>query len=112
MHDASEAYIQDLPSPLKTLLPQYKVLESRVEKAIAKKFNLTLPHPVEVKNIDMVMLVTEMRDFMKGNDRKRLTSKPLTEKLYSWSQEEAHREFMFRYDKLKKNNRSYIRPPV
>ncbi len=37
LHDASEAYCKDLPSPLKALLPDYKVIEKGIQKAICYK---------------------------------------------------------------------------
>ena len=101
MHDASEAYVGDVSAPLKALIPDYKKIEERVEKIIAKKFNLIFPHPPEVKEIDMVMLVTEMRDFMPGNDRKVLPFIPLPERLVSWDSNKAYEQFLMRYEQYR-----------
>ncbi|HCL5402117.1 TPA: HD family hydrolase [Citrobacter freundii] len=63
LHDAAEAYLQDIPSPLKRLLPDYLVIEARVDAAIRQKFGLpTGQHPT-VKYADLVMLASERRDF-------------------------------------------------
>ncbi len=43
LHDASEVYICDLPKPFKVELPNYKVIEERIEKVIYQKFNLEFP---------------------------------------------------------------------
>ena len=67
MHDAAEAYLGDIASPLKQLLPEYKVIEERVERAIAKQFNLAYPFPKCVKEVDMIMLRTEFEDVVGGN---------------------------------------------
>lgn len=42
LHDASEAYMCDIPTPFKKLLPQYKELEAKVMAVIHKRFNVVL----------------------------------------------------------------------
>lgn len=59
LHDASEAYIGDLSSPLKSLLSNAKEIEERFHIAIALKFDLPWPIPSEVHTIDRRMLATE-----------------------------------------------------
>lgn len=63
-HDATEAYIGDLVSPVKALLPDFEVIESRIHWAISKKFNLEFPLPKVVKQIDRRLLATEVRDLI------------------------------------------------
>ncbi len=43
MHDASEVYISDLPKPFKAEIPEYKIFEEKIEKAIYEKFELEFP---------------------------------------------------------------------
>lgn len=38
LHDASEAYLSDIPSPIKQFLPDYKRMEEKVQTAIESKF--------------------------------------------------------------------------
>lgn len=67
LHDASEAYLGDVSTHLKRMLPEYQVLEERVEAAIAKAFGLQYPLDEAVKRADLRMLVTEKRDLMKAS---------------------------------------------
>jgi 5'-deoxynucleotidase YfbR-like HD superfamily hydrolase len=48
-HDASEAYLGDIPSGLKGLLPDYKKLESRVQTIICTKFDI--PSSPKIRSI-------------------------------------------------------------
>lgn len=59
MHDASEAYIADVASPIKKHLSNYKELEDTIMLAIAKKFGFNYPLSKEVKEADLTMLSTE-----------------------------------------------------
>ena len=63
-HDATEAYVGDLVSPVKALLPDFEIIESRIHWAIANKFGLEFPAPKIVKQIDRRLLATEVRDLI------------------------------------------------
>ncbi len=43
LHDASEAYLVDLPRPVKLSMPEYKAIEQVVMVAICERFGLALP---------------------------------------------------------------------
>lgn len=64
MHDAAEAFIVDLPSPLKAMFPEYKALDNEIEQLVAKVFDLRWPWPPSIKRADLIMLATERRDLM------------------------------------------------
>lgn len=59
LHDAAEALIGDVISPLKAELPDYKVIEARFEYAMAQAFGIPFPFPAEVKVADLRMLEIE-----------------------------------------------------
>ena len=68
LHDAAEAYIGDVSSPLKAMLPEYRAIETEVEKAIAKYFNLRFPLSPEVKIADKSLYRQELRQMTNGHD--------------------------------------------
>ncbi len=59
LHDASEAYLMDIPSPIKHRLTNYKKIEDNLMRTIALKFGFTYPLSDQVKNIDKEMLEQE-----------------------------------------------------
>ena len=65
LHDGSEAFMCDLPSPLKQLLPSYQQIEEHVQSVIVDRFvTVTDPTHSKVKLADLRMLATERRDYM------------------------------------------------
>jgi hypothetical protein len=70
LHDASEAFIGDMSTPLKQALgPRVKELEDRIHWVISVRFDVCLPGHKAVKDADLVALSTERRDLMApGND--------------------------------------------
>lgn len=63
LHDASEAYCNDISSPLKALLPDYRTVEHQVDQFIREKFGLPAAMSAPVKYAGLIMLATERRDF-------------------------------------------------
>lgn len=59
LHDATEAYILDLPKPLKSLLPAYEEYEAKLWRVIAAKFGMPDEIPAVIHDIDRRMLITE-----------------------------------------------------
>lgn len=63
LHDATEAYMVDMPTPLKNRLPKYMEKEDQLMKVIYKKFNLKYPLSQEVKKADKEMLIKEFESY-------------------------------------------------
>lgn len=66
LHDATEAYLCDVATPFKSLIPAYKALEDNLWSAIARKYGVPEKLTDAVKQADRVMLMTE-RDALKSN---------------------------------------------
>lgn len=63
MHDAHEAYIKDLPTPLKKLLPGYDILRERWQTVIEERYNCRCSISDEeiIKEIDVEVLEWEWK---------------------------------------------------
>jgi len=60
LHDAAEAYIGDVVKPLKVMLPDYAVVERRMEQAVSEAFGVDFERWAEtVKRFDWMMLKAE-----------------------------------------------------
>lgn len=87
LHDASEAYICDIPTPLKDLLPEYRVIEDQVMHAIALKFGISnYRHYSNIKDADKLVFELEWRSFKHGYNT-----------IVCWDQTVAYHEFLSRF---------------
>lgn len=68
LHDAAEAYICDLPSPIKAMFPDYALVEENILHCVAEKWCLSWPMPDEVHEIDLRAQTTEVRDLTTNVD--------------------------------------------
>lgn len=107
LHDAQEAYIGDVSTPLKRLLPRYKEIEKNLEGVIAEKFGLDWsPEALsQVKRADAIMLATERRDLLgaledDGEWRFLCGVEPLFQVVRPMSPVSARRAFLQRADEL------------
>ena len=104
MHDAAEAYLGDMPHPLKhrsALGAAFKEAEQGLEAAIEAHFAIRADVP-EVKRADRALLATERRAF--SAERWRWPEldgvEALDLELTAWPPEEATRTFLARYAEL------------
>ena len=70
LHDASEAYLVDLPSPIKygTILGgEYRIIEEVLMGTIYRKFGVPEKECPHVHVADKIMAVTEKRDLMNSD---------------------------------------------
>lgn len=77
LHDGAEAYLPDIPSPIKHYINGFDTIEFNVMETIRLHFNLTFPmDPLKVKLIDKRMLATEEKQIMSDPPEEwQLTSK-------------------------------------
>ncbi len=67
LHDASEAYLGDMPRPIKhgPGMEVYRKAEENLERMIANQYGLVYPFPEDVKAADAALLATEKRDLLR-----------------------------------------------
>jgi 5'-deoxynucleotidase YfbR-like HD superfamily hydrolase len=101
LHDAAEAYVGDLPRPVKGQLPAFERVEDQLLAVIFARFNLAYPLSAAVKAADDQLLATEARDLMDTPPQAwRLDIAPLTERIEPMSAGSAKRAFMDRFESL------------
>jgi len=104
MHDATEAYLGDMPHPIKhrsALGAAFRQAEDQLEEALRDRFRIKADVP-EIKRADRALLATERRAFsaeswhwpeLEGVE-------PLDLELTAWPPDEAARAFAERYAEL------------
>lgn len=99
LHDATEAFINDLSRPLKRRCLDYRRLEERLEPVILARFGVTLPFHPCVLDADIRMQMTEQHQLMDNHDdwEYPLGTKPYDIHLGSWPPHEARERFLSRY---------------
>lgn len=102
LHDAPEAFICDMPKPLKVRLPDYQAVEDEIERVVLGKFGVALPLPPEIKHADRIALATEQRGLMVNLDAWHWTEgvEPLDVVIEAWEPERAYWRFMARAEEL------------
>lgn len=66
MHDAAEAYMLDMPKPIKDQLTNYKAIENRLMYVLSEKFGFEFPLSNDIKKADSLALENEFEHFMMG----------------------------------------------
>lgn len=84
LHDGSEAWLLDMPTPIKNNLPDYKSTEHKFMLVIADKFGFEYPLNKEIKQIDADLLQLEWENLV-------LTDNP---DFNCWSQKKAKKMFL------------------
>lgn len=103
LHDASEAYLVDIPRPIKRSgkMEGYRELENNLQSLIYQKFGLSSVEPEGVKVADTALLATEARDLMAPlHPDWRQPAKPLPFTITPLSPKEAKQLFLDRYNEL------------
>ena len=106
LHDGSEAYLCDVPRPVKSSFPNYLKWEAVLSDIIYRKFSGVLPtedDEQKILKVDNIMLATEAFHLVssKGKGWGVPEDVDYDLKLYCWSPERAEYEFYELFKKYK-----------
>ena len=97
LHDASEAYLRDIPRPLKRGLQNYRDIEARLMEVIAERYEIDWPIPPHIKALDEAIGLDEVAQNMAPPaaawTRNFESDKPLGVLLHCWLPDEAFVRF-------------------
>lgn len=109
MHDATEAYLVDMPRPIKVGFPQYKEMEAKIWTMISQRFGLPAELPLEVHQADGEALWHEMAALLhpvpRGREWGMGRPEPTVirpELIRGWNWQDSERFFLNRYKELTK----------
>lgn len=101
LHDATEAYVIDVPRPLKPFLTGYAEIERNVWIAIADRFGLPHDMPREIKDADNAVLLKEAEEIMKPHPAPWcIPGRPAKVKINCLAPGGAERLFLARFNEL------------
>ncbi len=103
LHDAAEAYVGDMVTPLKAMLPEYRAIEDNLLDVIFSRYELDMPIPEEVHEVDRRILANEAEVLFKKNDEWVIPFEPFPQlKLELLYPPRAAAWFLSRFDQLRR----------
>ncbi|HRH68896.1 MAG TPA: hypothetical protein PLB89_05245 [Flavobacteriales bacterium] len=95
LHDSSEAYLLDVPKPIKKRLPEYMAVEERLMTVLASRFEFEYPFHDSIKEADQHMLLTERQQFLlqQPNEATYYVVQPWLNRHEEWIRRDYIREF-------------------
>lgn len=103
LHDATEAYVVDVPRPVKRYLADYRMVEAKVWRAIAMHFGVAEELPLEVHAHDTRILLNERGVLMRNAEFGAWSMDgldPLDTTIDGWPPEEAEARYLARLKEL------------
>ncbi len=100
LHDATEAYVVDLPAPVKKFMPEYRRAEDALWLVIAKRFGLPAAIPDEVHQADQRIVSDERAVLMAPSSRPWIKIRPLGVCVTGWPPHAAEDRYLFRFSEL------------
>jgi uncharacterized protein len=100
MHDAAEAYLVDVPRPVKQFMPEYRVWDAKVNDCIRKWMGWSdIPIPAFQDELDSRIIVDERAALMDKARRNDWGHKlaPVGVQINPWTPVQAEKQFLMQY---------------
>lgn len=101
LHDAEEAYLPDIPHPIKQVIPAFKKLYAPIQDAIVRRFGLVskdIRHDGydydHIDDIDHRLVITEAKALGVWNENWEAEGAPLKYQLHLWKSDDAEDLFL------------------
>ena len=108
LHDASEAYLVDVPTPVKRLaaMSGYRAIEAQVQLTVCHAFGLASEMPASVHAVDGALVLTEAAALLKNGagvdfEAIRARVEPAAVRILPVTSDVAERAFLKRFAELK-----------
>ena len=118
LHDASEAYLRDVPRPIKAKLGDYYAVEAALMRKIISVFKVPMSAAVQnaVRKVDDMMIFLE-RDALVGkpcvpytneNDHPGISIHSVVPEFYVWDAKTAKRKFLEKFEEITTTGGNHI----
>lgn len=101
-HDAEEAYLPDIPRPVKHMMPEAKKIYAVLSQAIHRRFGVSGVDPIVIKEVDNSACLSEAKYFGIYDEKWADLGNPLSSFAdVGWSPSLAEKMFLESYKKIK-----------
>lgn len=104
LHDAPEAYLTDIPRPIKHMFNEYKLpfseIEDKIYKVIAEKYGCQYPLPEEVHDLDHNIVADEASVLFAPAPEWTKWYTPVGVDIWPIGPRKAEKQFMYRFKEL------------
>ncbi len=99
LHDAHEAYLHDVPRPIKQDMIEYRSMADKIQWSIWDRYNITITNLSPIKLADDILLATEARDLMPNTNDWLELPPPLIKIIEPLTWQEAEADFLYLLNK-------------
>jgi hypothetical protein len=103
LHDAHEAYLHDIPRPIKKDMPIYSQIADKIQKVIEMKYAVGSVKLKDLSIADDILLATEARDLLMNTKDWQKLPFALSKKIVPMKMNEAEVEFLNKFYMHRKN---------